>query len=163
MSSQQGIIYAWKTDSQLWVSVFEDERLGSGSVMNSDGRMILFGTRTGTVFVFVCEPGPSLKLVATHQLEGLKIYSVHLVGCEQLMACLDGGRVVLINLVGDRQSQPTTGFILPEGKQRWPSCALATHNRFMIGDREGSLHLYSTEKEVLSCWIAVQNDPSNLD
>ena len=69
------------------------------------------------------------------------------------MACLDNGRMVLMNLLdgSSRESQPRAQFILPEGKQRWPSCVLATQNRFMMGDREGSFHLYSTEKEV--CWL----------
>lgn len=150
-SSQQGIIYGWDTDSQLWVSVFEDERLGSGSVLDSDDHKIIFGTPTGLVFVFLSEPGPSLKLLMTHKVEGVKIYSLHLVASEQMIACLDNGRMVLMNLIGDGESQPSTRFVLPEGKQRWPSCILATHNRFMIGDREGSLHLYTAEKEVVAC------------
>lgn len=64
------------------------------------------------------------------------------------MACLDNGCMLLLNINGN-DSEQKTRFILPEGKQRWPSCILATQDRFMMGDREGSLHLYSTEKEVI--------------
>lgn len=143
--SQQGIIYGWNTDTQLWTSLFQDERLGNGSVLDSDGRTVIFGTRTGAVFVFVS--GPSLELLTTHQLEKSKIYSVHLVASGQFMACLDNGRLLLLNIFDGNDSEPKTRFILPEGKQRWPSCILATQSRFMMGDREGSLHLYSTKKE----------------
>ncbi|KAI9558766.1 hypothetical protein GHT06_015555 [Daphnia sinensis] len=143
--SQQGIIYGWNTDTQLWTSLFQDERLGNGSVLDSDGRTVIFGTRTGAVFVFVS--GPSLDLLTTHQLEKSKIYSVHLVASGQFMACLDNGRLLLLNIFDGNDSEPETRFILPEGKQRWPSCILATQSRFMMGDREGSLHLYSTQKE----------------
>lgn len=65
------------------------------------------------------------------------------------MACLDNGRLLLLNIFDGNDSEPKTRFILPEGKQRWPSCILATQSRFMMGDREGSLHLYSTKKEVV--------------
>ena len=149
VSSQLGIIYGWNSNAHSWVSLYQDERLGNGSVLDSDGRTIIFGTRTGAVFVFVSGPS-SLELQATHQLEKLKIYSLHLVASQQqFMACLDNGRMVLMNILGgNSESQPSAQFILPEGKQRWPSCVLATQNRFMIGDREGSFHLYSTEKEV---------------
>jgi hypothetical protein len=153
VSSQLGIIYGWNGHTQSWVSLFQDERLGNGSVLDSDGRTIIFGTPTGAVFVFISGPS-SLELQATHQLEKSKIYSVHLVASQQqFMACLDNGRMVLMNLLdgSSRESQPRAQFILPEGKQRWPSCVLATQNRFMMGDREGSFHLYSTEKEV--CWL----------
>nr|CAH0107907.1 unnamed protein product [Daphnia galeata] len=149
VSSQLGIIYGWNGHTQSWVSLFQDDRLGNGSVLDSDGRTIIFGTPTGAVFVFISGPS-SLELQATHQLEKSKIYSVHLVASQQqFMACLDNGRMVLMNLLdgSSRESQPRAQFILPEGKQRWPSCVLATQNRFMMGDREGSFHLYSTEKE----------------
>ena len=146
VASQQGVVYVWNIDSTgFWVPLFEDERLGNGSVLDTDGETIIFGTRSGAVFVFVSGPGPSLKLLVTHQLEVSKIYSVHLVASEQFVACLDGGRMVLMNL---HTGSSLARFILPESKQRWPSCILATQNHFLMGDREGSFHLYSTEKEV---------------
>ena len=148
VASQLGIIHGWSSHAQIWVSLFKDEGIGNGSVLDSDGRTIIFGTRTGAVFVFVSGPS-SLELLATHQLEKTKIYSVHLVASQQqFMACLDNGRMLLMNILDGSESQPRAQFILPEGKQRWPSCVLATQNRFMMGDREGSFHLYSTEKEV---------------
>ncbi|XP_046645596.1 WD repeat-containing protein 6-like [Daphnia pulicaria] len=148
VASQLGIIYGWDSHAQIWVSLFQDEGLGNGSVLDSDGRTIIFGTRTGAVFVFASGPS-SLELLATHQLEKTKIYSLHLVASQQqeFMACLDNGRLLLMNVLGGSESPPRAQFILPDGKQRWPSCVLATQNRFMMGDREGSFHLYSTEKE----------------
>lgn len=149
VASQLGIIYGWDSNAQIWVSLFQDEGLGNGSVLDSDGRTIIFGTRAGAVFVFASGPS-SLELLATHQLEKTKIYSLHLVASQQqeFMACLDNGRLLLMNVLGGSESPPRAQFILPDGKQRWPSCVLATQNRFMMGDREGSFHLYSTEKEV---------------
>ncbi len=149
VASQLGTLYGWKSDTEDWVTLFQDDRLGSGSVLDTDGQTIIFGTRTGAVFVFVSGSFSSLDLLATHQLEGTKIYSVHLVASRQFIACLDNGRMVLMDTLTGNETLPR--FILPEGKQRWPSCVLATQNHFMIGDREGSFHLYSTENEVVYC------------
>ena len=147
VASQLGALYGWKSASQDWVKLFQDDRLGNGSVLDTDGQTIIFGTRTGAVFLFVSGPSSSLELLATHQLEGSKIYSVHLVASRRFIACLDNGRMLLMDRLTGNESLPR--FILPEGKQRWPTCVLATQNHFMIGDREGSFHLYSAENEVV--------------
>lgn len=147
VTSQQGIIYGWNSQTQLWVSLFSDERLGNGSVCDSDGQTIIFGTRTGAVMVFSSSPGPSLQLTLTHQFDGPKVYSVHLLGPKKYIACLENGRLLLVNL--QHESKPSARFTLPESKQRWPSCALLTNREhLMLGDREGSLHFYKLDTEV---------------
>ena len=147
VTSQQGTIYGWNSQTQLWMTLFIDERLGNGSVCDSDDQTILFGTRTGAVLVFSTSTESFLELTTTHQLDGLKIYSVHLLGLKRFIACLDNGRLQLMHL--GEGSEPSFRFILPESKQRWPSCALlANRDHLLIGDRDGSLHLYTLNSEV---------------
>lgn len=147
--TQLGTLFIWQAESEQWLAMYENEFLGSGSVMDNDGERIAFGTRAGSVFLFTTTKDKNqLELEKTHQLEESKIYSVHLLGDRQLLACLDQGRLFIINSL-PHDSSSSMKFVLPEGKQRWPSCVLATLHHFLIGDRDGSLHLYSKENRVI--------------
>ena len=140
--SRLGTVYLRQHDR--WCPTYENELLGNGSVADSDGERIIFGTKAGSVFLFTAKHN-QLVLYKMHQLEQSKIYSIHLVDRHQFIACFDHGRLLLMDLAGS----PSSRYVLPEAKQRWPSCVLATPNHLIIGDREGSLHLYSKQSEVI--------------
>lgn len=142
--TQQGVVYGRKPESDEWIKLFQDDRLKGGSVMDSDGRRVIIGTPSGVVFIFSISEELMIQDDVTLQLEGSKIYSALLVGSDQFLVSFDQGRMELRKL-----SHPETKafFILPEGKQRWPGCALVTDQAAIIGDREGSLHLYSIGQE----------------
>lgn len=132
-----------------WCAMYENELLGSGCVADSDGERLIFGTKAGSVFLFAAN-GSGLLLEKMHQLERSKIYSVHLVGRQQFIACFDQGKLLLMDSLSS--GSPSSRYVLPEAKQRWPSCVLATRHHLIIGDRDGSLHLYSKQSEVIGPW-----------
>lgn len=146
--THQGAIYGRKPEAEEWIKLFQDDRLSPGSVMDFSGEILVFGTCSGAVFLFSCSVGPSLELLNIKQLEQSKIYSVLLVGTDDLLVSFDRGRIELLCLKRRHDPQLSARFVLPEGKQRWPSCALITQAALIVGDRDGSLHLYAREQQV---------------
>jgi len=141
--THQGALYTRNPDSEAWIQLFHDERLSKGSVMDSKGPYVVFGTQKGVLFIFY---GPKLELLGIHQLEGSKIYSVLLItDGQELLVCFDKGRMELRDLIN---VEIKDHFLLPDGKQRWPECALSTGGALLVGDRDGSLHLYHSNHKV---------------
>ena len=141
----QGVIHGWR-ENESWVELYRDERLGSGCVMSVKEDTVIFGTKTGTVFIFSTS-SLSLKLVDIRQLDQSKIFSIHLMGTNQFAVCFADGLMELLDIDGGC-GKPAAQFLLPLAKQRWPSCVYSAKGAILVGDREGSLHLYSLRQKV---------------
>ena len=151
--SQLGCIYGCSDElnSPSWTVMFQDVRLRSGTVVHKNGNTIIFGSPSGAVLVFFLIPGPALKLISQLQLAKSKIYSIHLIGTEEFIACFDEGKMVVGNYCQyEKEASATYNLILPDGKQRWPACAIKTREALIVGDRDGSLHFFKAGNEVKS-------------
>ena len=159
IQTHQGVIFSRKMDSEEWVQLLHDERLLHGSVMDTDGdRTVIFGTRNGTVLILSIDAEMTIEQQKVVQLEESKIFSAHLVGNGQFLVCFDRGRLELRDLSPGNHPQPRGHFVLPEAKQRWPGCALVTDQVAIVGDREGSLHLFSIAQQVIDQFRSVSCD-----
>ena len=147
--SQLGCIYGCSDElnSPNWTVMFQDVRLRSGTVVHKNGNTIVFGSPSGAVLVFSYVP--TLKLISQLQLAESKIYSIHLIGTEEFIACFDEGKMVVGNYCStEKKKFSSYNLILPDGKQRWPACAIKSREAIIIGDRDGSLHFFKSENEV---------------
>ena len=158
--TDQGAIYGWSPNDR-WIRLHQDQRLQNGCVMDVRGETIIFGTRLGAVLVFSmihsAATSVTLEVVDDQQLRQSKIFSIHLIGSNQFIVCFADGFMELRNIAGAFQ-EATAQFVLPSAKQRWPSCARIINGAILIGDREGSLHLYSPGEQVVTLTINVDND-----
>lgn len=149
--TSQGVIYSW-SPNERWIQLYQDQRLQNGCVMDVRGTRIIFGTKLGAVLVFSivhsATSGIALEVVNDKQLLQSKIFSIHLIESNQFIVCFSDGLMELRN-IADGLQEATAQFILPSIKQRWPSCANTIKGVVLIGDREGSLHLYSPHDKVV--------------
>lgn len=151
--SQLGCIYgcSHELDSPNWIVMFQDVLLRSGTVVHccKNDNTIIFGSPSGVVLIFSLMSGPALKLISQIKLAETKIYSIHLIGTEEFIACFDEGKMIVGKYCQTKNEKCASyNLILPDGKQRWPACAIKSREAIIVGDRDGSLHFYKSENEV---------------
>ena len=136
----EGIVYT-RTDSQ-WVPVLQDDLLKDCWVLDKVGDCVVFGTMSGSLLVLYHSADTRLDKI---KIGYGKVFSIHLLGSGAYLACLDSGRMQLGQLA---EGNNLTELILPDSKQRWPTCAVLQPDALLVGDREGSLHLYNVTNKV---------------
>ncbi|KAG1680284.1 WD repeat-containing protein 6 [Nymphon striatum] len=145
---ENGSVLVYDKIVKCWKTVLSDSLYSSYCVMASspNGIYLAIGTIAGTATIH--DLRSDFREIVRFSDDHGKIFNIAWLNNVLLITCGCNGMMTVWELTSEEKIKIKYNLTLPKCKQRWFSAAVLFQYNVVIGDRNGSIHIYSTINQV---------------